>query len=159
MNKAFYISSLVLSVLFSVIVLYYIDSVSSARYSYLYPDYGYGSSYYDSGSGETEEAGLISLFFFLFFMTTFLLGLIKIKRVTNKVLSIIGLSLSALFLLWDLVMLSSPSGVSFDEVGIGFFFFTPMIMAFSIVGIIQSNRYKRQGVLYKEKVESDLLDS
>jgi len=153
MNKAFYISSLVLSALFSVIVLYYIDLVASARFSSWY------SGYYDSGSGETEEAGLISLFFFLFFITTFLLGLIKIKRVTNRVLSIIGLALSALFLLWDLVMLSSPSGLSFDEVGIGFFFFTPVIMAFSIVGIIQSNRFKRQGVLYKQNVESDLLDS
>ena len=153
MNKAFYISSLVLSALFSVIVLYYIDLVASARFSSWY------TSYYDSGSSETEEAGLISLFFFLFFITTFLLGLIKIKRVTNRVLSIIGLALSALFLLWDLVMLSSPSGLSFDEVGIGFFFFTPVIVAFSIVGIIQSNRFKRQGVLYKQKVESDLLDS
>lgn len=154
MNKAFYISSLVLSVLFSVIVLYYIDLVDSIRYSW------YSSPYdYNSGSSETEEAGLISLFFFLFFITAFLLGLIKIKRVTNKVLSIIGLSLTALFLLWDLVMLSSPSGVSFDEVGIGFFFFTPVIAAFSIVGIIQSNRFKRQGVLYKQQVESDLLDS
>ena len=153
MNKAFYISSLVLSALFSVIVLYYIDLVSSARFSSWY------TNYYDSGSSETEEAGLISLFFFLFFITTFLLGLIKIKRVTNRVLSIIGLALSALFLLWDLVMLSSPSGLSFDEVGIGFFFFTPVIMAFSIVGIIQSNRFKSQWVLYKQKVESDLLDS
>jgi hypothetical protein len=159
MNKAFYISSLVLSVLFSVIILYYIDLVSSARYSDIYSSYGYGGSYYDSGSSKTEEAGLISLFFFLFFITTFLLGLIKIKRVTNKVLSIIGLSLTALFLLWDLVMLSSPSSVSFDEVGIGFFFFTPVIVAFSIVGIVQSSRFKRQGVLYKQKVESDLLDS
>lgn len=154
MNKAFYISSLVLSVLFSVIIIYYIDLVASARYSWYSGPYNY-----NSGSGETEEAGLISLFFFLFFITTFLLGLIKIKRVTNKVLSIIGLSLSALFLLWDLVMLSSPSGVSFDEVGVGFFFFTPVIAAFSIVGIVQANRFKRQGVLYKQKVESDLLDS
>jgi len=154
MNKAFYISSLVLSVLFGFIVLYYIDLVVSARYSW------YSSPYdYSSGSSETEEAGLISLFFFLFFITTFLLGLIKIKRVTNKVLSIIGLSLAALFLLWDLVMLSSPSSISFDEVGIGFFFFTPVITAFSIVGIVQSNRFKRQGVLYKQQVESDLLDS
>lgn len=157
MNKAFYISSLVLSVLFSVIVLYYIDLVASTRYSYLYTgDIGLS---YNSGSGETEEAGLISLFFFLFFATTFLLGLIKIKRVTNRVLSIIGVSLTALFLLWDLVMLSSPSGLSFDEVGIGFFFFIPVIVAFSIVGIVQSNRFKKQGVLYKQKVESDLLDS
>jgi hypothetical protein len=156
MNKAFYISSLVLSVLFGIIVLYYIDLVTSARYSY---DNWYSGSSYNSGSSETEEAGLISLFFFLFFITTFLLGLIKIKRITNKVFSIIGLSLTALFLLWDLVMLSSPSGISFDEVGIGFFFFVPMLITFSIIGIVQSIRYKRQGVSYQQKMESDLLDS
>lgn len=156
MNKAFYISSLVLSVLFSIIVLYYIDLVSYAR-SYYY--LSYSSGYYDSGSVKTEEGALISIFFFLFFIATFLLGLIKIKRVTNRVLSIIGLSVSALFLLWDLGMLSSPSSISFDEVGIAFFLFTPMIVAFSIVGIVQSNRFKKQGVLYKQNTESDLLDS
>lgn len=155
MNKAFYISSLVLSVLFGFIIIYYIDLVSYSRYSTYLDSY----NYFDSGAEKTEEAALISLLFFSFFITTFLLGLIKIKRVTNKVLSIIGLSLSALFLLWDLVMWSSPSGLSFDEVGIGFFFFTPVISAFSIVGIVQSNRFKRQGVLYKQQVESDLLDS
>lgn len=119
----------------------------------------FDNGYYNFSSVKTEEGALVSIFFFLFFITTFLLGLIKIKRVTNKVLSIIGLSISALFLLWDLVMLSSPSNLSFDEVGVGFFFFTPLITAFSIVGIVQSNRFKRQGVLYKQKVESDLLDS
>ena len=113
----------------------------------------------DFGAEKTLEAAWISLLFFSIFITTFLLGLMKIKRVTNKVLSIIGLSLTALFLLWDLAMMSSPSGLSFDEVGIGFLFFTPVITAFSIVGIVQSNRYKRQGVLYKKPTESELLDS
>jgi hypothetical protein len=117
------------------------------------------SQIHDFGAGKTEEGALVSLFFFIFFITTFLLGLTRIKRVVNKVLSIIGLVLSALFLLWDLVMLSSPSNLSFDEVGIGFLFFMPVIVAFSIVGIVQSDRYKKQGVLYKQQVESDLLDS
>ena len=158
MNKAFYISSLVLSVLFGFIIIYYIDMVSYARYPDSFwnaPDF-YGQ---DEGALKTVEAGWISLLFFSFFIATFLLGLIQIKRVTNKVLSIIGLSLSALFLLWDLAMLSSPSGLSFDEVGVGFLFFLPVIVSFSIVGIVQSSRYKRQGVLYKQKLESDLLDS
>ncbi len=157
MNKAFYISSLVLNVLFGVIVIYYLDLVASARYNLgnIYSDY----VPYDSGSDETKEAGLISLFFFLFFAGTFLLGLVRIKRVTNRVLSIIGLVLTALFLLWDLVMLSSPSHLSFDEVGIGFLFFLPVIAGFSIVGIVQSGRYKKQGVQYRQREESNLLDS
>jgi hypothetical protein len=158
MNKAFYISSLVLSILFGFIIIYYIVLVSHSRYPDSFWDV---NDYYKLNEtvAKTKEGALISLLFFSFFMITFLLGLIKIKRVTNKILSIIGLSLSALFLLWDLVMLSSPSNLSFDEVGIGFFFFTPVIAAFSIVGIVQSTRFKRQGVLYKQKVESDLLDS
>lgn len=158
MNKAFYISSLVLSVLFGVIIIYYIDLVASARYPDSFWD---APDFYslDQGAVKTEEGALISIFFFLFFIATFLLGLIKIKRVTNRILSIIGLSVSALFLLWDLGMLSSPSSISFDEVGVAFFLFIPMIVAFSIVGIVQSNRFKKQGVLYKQKVESDLLDS
>ena len=157
MNKAFYISSLVLSVLFGIIIIYYIDLVSYARYSYLPMPNDF--TYTDFGAGKTEEAAWISFLFLTFFTTTFLLGLIKIKRVTNKVLSLIGLSLSALFLIWDLVMLSSPSHLSFDEVGIGFLFFLPVVVAFSIVGIVQSTRYKKQGVQYKQQMESDLLDS
>ena len=156
MNKALYISSLVLSLLFGVVIIYYIDWVNSSRYSLW--DAGEFNGLSTAGE-RTLEGGWISLLFFSFFITTFLLGLIRIKRVTNKVLSIIGISLTALFLLWDLAMLSSPENLGFDEVGIGFFFFTPVIVAFSIVGIIQSNRFKRQGVLYKQKVESDLLDS
>jgi hypothetical protein len=149
---------LVLSVLFGVIIIYYIDLVASARYSDSFWD---APDFYslDQGAVKTEEGALISIFFFLFFIATFLLGLIKIKRVTNRILSIIGLSVSALFLLWDLGMLSSPSSISFDEVGVAFFLFIPMIVAFSIVGIVQSNRFKKQGVLYKQKTESDLLDS
>lgn len=157
MNKAFYISSLVLSVLFGIIIMYYIDWVSSSRYSFW--DAGTDSYGRSEADIRTEQAGWISMLFFSFFITTFLLGLVKIKRVTNKVLSIIGLSLSALFLLWDLAMLSSPSSLSFDEVGVGFFFFVPVILGFSIVGIVQSGRYKKQGALYKKQVESDLLDS
>jgi hypothetical protein len=108
---------------------------------------------------KTEEAAWISLLFFSFFSVTFLLGFIKIKRVTNRILSIVGLSLSALFLLWDLAMLSSPSSISFDEVGIGFFFFIPVMVTFSVFGIVQTNRFKREGASTKQKEEPDLLDS
>ncbi|MNJ86264.1 hypothetical protein D3C87_37550 [compost metagenome] len=157
MTKALYISSLVLSVLFGVVIIYYIDWVRSTRYSFWYS----GTDYYGRSEAgiRTEEAAWVSLLFFSFFVTTFLLGLIKIHRVTNKVLSIIGLSLSALFLLWDLAMLSSTESLSFDEVGVGFFFFVPVVLAFSIVGIVQAGRYKKQGALYKKEVESELLDS
>ncbi len=164
MNKAFYISSLALSFIFLFVTAYYIQEVESARYAsfsdsiYSYSS-GYSSYNYNSGSSETEEGGLVALLFLLFFITTDILGLVRIKRTTTKVLSIIGISIGGIFILWDVLMISSPSSISFDEVGAVFLLYSFVVIAFSIVGIIQSTRFSRTGNSSKTVVSTDLLDS
>lgn len=165
MNKAFYISAIALSFIFLCVCGYYIEEVDSARalesfsyYSSSYGDsYNYGYSSYNAYEGlaedYTSEAALVSIFFFLFFITTDILGLLKVKTKTVKILGIIGVSLTGIMLIWDLLIISSPSNLSFDEVGGGFAFYALIILAFSIVGLVQAVRFSKN-----EKVKTDRHD-
>ena len=144
MNKAFYIIGIVFAIIFFFVCGFYIADVNSARSLEILSSYSsydsYSSYSYGSGIAEslTEEAGMISIFFFLSFMVIDLLGLMKVKTKTTKVMAIIGLAISALFLLWDFAMISSPGSMSFDEVGMGFLLYCFIMLAFCIVGLVQS---------------------
>jgi hypothetical protein len=172
MNKAFYIVGIVFSVIFLIITGYYSEEVSSAKwssfysnmYDYDYLDYGYSS--YDSSyeyKDLTVAAALWSLFFFLCFIAIDLLGMIKIKTKTTKVLSIIGLSFSGIFLLWNFAVMASPGSLSFDEVSPAWGFYCMLMLAFTIVGLVQSARYNRikvsGGSVTQNNNTEDLLDS
>lgn len=159
MNRAFYIIGIVLSVVFLVVCGYYINEVSITRYADLFSSFSYNYTY-NSGAVDslTEEAGLVSLFFFLFFITADILGLIKVKRKTMKVMGIIGICISGIFLVWDLGMMSSPGSMSFDEVGVGFVLYALIMLAFSIVGLNQSIRFAKHGKTHTTR-STDLLDS
>ena len=172
MNKAIYIIGIVFAFIFIGICGYYADEVSSARMDYLFSSYSYldssygGYSSYDSGYKDlTSEAGLWSLFFILFFTAMNLVGLIKVKTKTSKVLSVIGLSFSGIILLWNFAVIASPGSMSFDEVSPAWIFFTLMMMAFAIIGLIQSIRFANKlanptGEFNTNSKEiSDLLDS
>lgn len=172
MNKAFYIVGIVLAVIFMILGGYYSELVSDAKWasifsSFSYTDYGYNYGF-DSGIDDdyTVEMGLWSLLFFLSFITIDLLGLLKVKTKTVKILSIIGLSLSGLFLLWNFGMISSPGSLSFDELYPAWVFYSLVMLAFGVVGLIQSVRFGNQrnaasGVQAVEVKDQskDLLDS
>lgn len=154
MKIAFNIAGIVMTIIFAIIIFYYADEVDSAR-SYSYSSYssysGYSSdpysssysystpsysSYSDSYSELTEEAGLWSLLFFLYFTFLFIFNLIKVKTKTTKVLSIIGISLTGLWLCWDLLMIADGGALSFDEIAPGFIFYCLVVLAFTIIGTI-----------------------
>ena len=152
MMRAFFISAIVITLGFLVADVYYMEEVSSARYSsynsdyYNYSDpYGYSdySSYGGSDDDEmTVEAGLVTMAFFLVYIVLFVLSLIKVKTKTMKVFSIIGLSLTGIMAIWDALMISSPGGISFDEVGGGWLFFGVVMIAFTIIGTIHAFKAK-----------------
>ena len=174
MNKVFFIIGIVFSVIFIFISGYYAELVSNARLDYLfgsYSSYSYDSynsysSYRvgDSYSSLTSEAALWSLLFILYFVAMNLVGLIKVKTKTAKVLSIIGLSFGGIILFWDFAVMGSPGAMSFDEVAPAWIFFGLMMLAFSIIMLVQSIRYANKvatGVTNTgvNKSETDLLDS
>lgn len=151
MMRVLYIVALVLTLGFMVADAYYVEEVSSARwssyysYDYSYDDYGYNSyDSYDSGRDDelTIEAGIMSMIVFFFFIALYVLSLVKIKTTTMKVFSIIGLSLTGIFLVWDALMMSSPGGLSFDEVGPFFVIYGIIMLAFSIIGTIHAFKKK-----------------
>lgn len=153
MMRALYISVMVLSVVLCIVSLYYISEVSDARAEQLFRmfnenSYGgdsYGSSYglYDDRDNDlTVNAGLITLFFFLFFLAVQILTFVKMKMPVMKVLNIIGVILTVLMLAWDMLMMSSPGGISFDEVGIAWVLYGVIILAFSIIGTVQAFKKK-----------------
>lgn len=168
MNKALYIVGIVFSVVFLLVAGFYIGEVASARISSLFSNYDYGS-YYSSYSSTinneykelTFSASLWSLFFFLVFITVDLMGLMKIKTRTTKVLSIIGLSISGIFLLWNFAVMFSDGGITFDEVGGAYVFYCFIMLAFTIVGLIQAVRFGKKGnqpaMVYNQA--KDILDA
>lgn len=161
MNKAFYIAGIVFSVIFLFTCGFYVAEVDAAR-SYAYMSYYSDATFYESlswGTSATLEAATVSLFFFLAFITIDLLGLIKVKTTTMKVMGIIGLSISGIFLLWDFAVLSSPSSLSFDEVGVGFMFYCLIMLAFTIVGLVQSAKYAKMQKNGGAAANGDILDS
>ena len=164
MNKALYIVGIVFSVIFLILTFGYAEEVSSARWTD-YSYYSYDYYYYDySASDLTMNAALWSLFFFLSFIAIDLLGLLKVKTKTTKILSIIGLSLSGMFVLWNFAVLSSPGSLSFDEVSPAWVFYCLAMLAFTIIGLIQSIRFGRKAsaVEANQPVSTepkDLLDS
>ena len=161
--KALYIVGIVLSVIFLFVIGFFIAEVESARYASFYNyDYNSYNSYssYSNGSDETMMGAIVSFFFFAFFILSGILGLIKVKTMTNKVFSIIGLSISGIFFLWNLLMMFSPGSLSFDEVGIGFMFYCFIMLAFMIVGLVQAIKYaKSQGLTNSSVASVDVLDS
>lgn len=159
MSKVLYIIGIVLSVVFLFVCGYYVSEVDAAQradfMNYLsssLDSYGYGGyssslSSLNDGVAEdlTVEGGLISLLFFAFFIFADVTGIVKVKTTTMKVFGIIGLSISGLFLLLDFLMIASPGSMSFDEIGGGFVFYCFIMLAFSIVGLVQSINFAKQG--------------
>ena len=151
MNKAFYIAGILLSIIFFFVSAFYISEVDYARFQdfqyYLnsYDTYNYMSysSFSSAADDLTMEVGTISLLFFAAFIAIDLLGLIKVKTKTTKVFSIIGLSITFIFILWDFAVLSSPGAMSFDEVGAAWLLYAIVMLAFCIVGTVQSFRYSK----------------
>ncbi|PIV58428.1 MAG: hypothetical protein COS14_09660 [Bacteroidetes bacterium CG02_land_8_20_14_3_00_31_25] len=148
--RVFYLIAITLTIGFFVADFYYAEEVSHARYSSYDSMYNssdpYGSGYnsydYSKDDDLTVEAGFVTMGFFLMCVVLYILSLVKIKTTTMKVFSIIGLSLTGIMILWDGVMIASPSGISFNEVVPGWIFFGVAMLAFMIIGTIHAFKKK-----------------
>lgn len=156
MMRAFFISTCVLTLIFIISAFAITAMVDEARtmswLSYDYDDYSYDydyssdysydsydSYYYDEqAESGTRLGGIVSVLYMLVSAGAFVLALMKIKTKTMKVISIIGLSLSGLFLLWAMLPMSSPSSISFDEVGPAFALAGIALLGLHIVGMIHA---------------------
>jgi len=145
--RAFFITTCVLS------LIYIVGSfgIASQVQSYEWMSYSSYDTYdsYDSydpysydfeheADEATQVGGVISVIYMLISAVVFMLALMKIKTQTMKIMSIIGISISGLFLLWAFLPMTSPGSVSFDEVGPAFALAGVALLAFNIVGMIHA---------------------
>ncbi len=172
MKQAVNIVGLAFTLIFSIVIFYYAEEVSDAKLDSLfssmssYSSYSSPYSYYSSFESNlddelTEEAGWISLIFIAYFIFQFIFNLLQVKTKTNKVISIIGISLSGIWLAWDLMMIGSPGALSFDEIAPGFLFYVMAVIAFSIIGLVHVGIYKRKyapQAMHTPPQNADVLD-
>lgn len=152
------IISIGITVIFIAVIFYYLDATLQARSrDWMMMDLDYYS--WDATREApkiTFQAGLVTLLFFLFYVFINISNMVKIKTKTTRVLSIIGISLNGIIILWDFVMISSPSHISFDEVAGAWLIFAVIILAFSIVFLVQSTR-KIEGRRLNPEVIDDMV--
>ena len=114
--KKYFSISMALSVVFTALVAYYYNEVDEARLTEMMDIIGGVTTYTSGGQSEnlTEEIALLSLLFIGAFIA---LDYLKMKSsAEHKKFAIVGLFLSVVLLVWDLLVLSSPGHMSFDEV-------------------------------------------
>lgn len=146
--KALYVTSLIVTVLLIILTGYFInwyDEVDFAMWMETLYDYDSYSSMYDSYyyyelKEITQYGAITGLASMIFYILTFSFTLKNIKRVTAKVMSIIGLSITGLFFLATLVPLSDPGAASFDEFGPVLILYAIIMLAFCIVNLVQAVR-------------------
>lgn len=146
--RAFFIVAVVLSLIYIVVAAGIAGQVESARWSNDYYSYGYDGyddyygydnyEYEDEADEYTRMGGIVSLFYMLISATAFVLALLKIKTKTMKVISIIGLSLAGLFVLWSMLPLMSPGNISFDEIAPAFVLTGIALLGLHIVGVVHA---------------------
>jgi hypothetical protein len=134
--RPLYIIGLVLSVihLFIVFGLSSMTSNALSRSSTV----GVGMDYYYAESSRISVlGGIINLIFIGFVIFIASLTIAKMKSKTMKVMSIITISLSGIFFLYNLVMLFSPGSYGFNEGdGASQIVLDLFLVAFYIVGLV-----------------------
>lgn len=107
-----------ISVVFIAISFYYSDEVSFLRWSNNFNLERYVDSNYNGAIKLTKEAGYYSLIFIVS-----LTGLLFYNRITSNITKIrvyasLLIFISFGILAWNVLMIASPSNITFDEVGI-----------------------------------------
>ena len=94
------------------------------------------SSYEYEISKSTHDLAIVTLVYGLLAETTLVLSLMKIKTKTVKIMSIIGMAIGGIFLVFNFMPLSSPGKFSFDETwSLYYLFGTIMLAVFSVITV------------------------
>lgn len=153
--KAINIIGICLAVIIMPVCIYYVIETEYAYYNSW--DWGGYDSYYSGPSRAevTTEAAGISILFVGFFVYQCIMNMVKIKTTTSKVMGIIGVSLMGIFFLINLMMLGSGGGATYDEGG-PFNFIAGLIMiAFSIVFLVQTVNFEKKTTVANNQIIDD----
>lgn len=168
MNKNLYVFGIILSIFFAGTLVYYFFEAREARENLneALVSYSAYTSYLDSDEKPffvTIRVGLWSLVYSVFFLIMSIVALAKVKTTTATSMSIIGVSLSGIFILWDFLMMYAAHTLTYDLIYFTFFLYSAYLIAYSIIQLIQFNRYEdllengKQEELFVSK-RNDILD-
>lgn len=153
--KAVNIIGIVLAIAVIPVSIYYVELTSTARWA-SWDFFNEYSSYNGPSAGEvSSEAASVCLLFGLFFIYQCISNMVKVKTMTTKVMSIISLSLIGLAFLFNLVFILSGGGTTFDEGGQIWMIAGVIMLAFSIVFLVQAIQFAGAGQPIQN---SDVID-
>ena len=153
--RAINIIGLILAVALIPVCGYYILETEYAYFA-SWDWYDDVTTYYGPSRQEwTIEGTLVSLLFVGYFIYQNIINMVKVKTTTTKVMSIIGLSLIGLNFLFDLMIFASDGGISYDEGGAAHVISGLIMIAFSIVFLVQCIWFSRGGL---KKLDAELID-
>jgi len=135
-----YILSIVLSIVYGVVIVYFADEISGLRWFA-----------FEQARSVNEIASIVSEAFNLFYVLVFCFTFKYIKRTTSLVISIIGLSIVGIAFLFNLAAIMN--GFWFDHLGIFLIFMTPVLLAFSIVNLVQAVIYNKRSVVNQKTID------
>ncbi|MFT4602120.1 MAG: hypothetical protein ACI857_002306 [Arenicella sp.] len=153
--KTINIIGICLAVILMPLCIYFVEETSTARWASWDYDWGYGgSSYYGPSAGElTAQGGGISILIVGFFIYACIMNMVKIKTTTSKVMSIIGLSLMGIGFLVNLSLVAGAG--TYDEGGLINIFVGLVMIAFSIVFLVQSVNFEKKALAGNKEIIDD----
>lgn len=139
------IIGLVLVFVVLAVIGYYINEINEAKWAYWnnydYKEYHYPDYYFNT---VTFEAALLMMPFTIFFILAYIWNMIKVKTTSTRVFTIIGLSFSLIIGLINWMILVESQSFVFSESGRLFVIYHIITLAFFIVLLVQSVRYKKR---------------
>ncbi len=158
--KAINILGIILSIAVFIVCFHYSEETRQARWAswdYYYPDVSNSAYYGPSPDQVTREGGLVAMAFTLFFVMSNISNLMRVKTITTKVLSIIGLSLTGIVFIVNLLMIVMAHDMHFDEsTGAMWLLLSPVMLAFSIVFFVQTV-LKKSGPSTNQNTLDDII--
>ena len=142
--KAINIIGIILSVAILPVCVYYLEETSHARRA-SWDFFNEYSNYTGPSAAQVSlEAGLICALFGGYFIYQIIMNLVKVKTMTSKVMSIIAISLIGLAFLINLIFIVSDGGATYDEGGQIWVIAGIIMLAFSIVFLVQSVMFAKK---------------
>jgi hypothetical protein len=144
--KGLYIAAVVLAPLMGVTSIYYLEewhSALRASFSGYIPNTNHGVYSVELVCDVTQQGSAAGLLFTVFYILLYSFTFKHIRTSTAKVMSIIGLCFSGLVFLVTLFAVANPGAVFFDEYVMIFVGYALIMLAFSIVNLVQATRFKQ----------------
>lgn len=149
------LAGIIVSILFIPLIVYYAQWVNSIREEFtIY----FNPLLNDLQIKYTLEIGYWTIIATLCLLTIHILGIAMKNKRNNRTLSFIGIFISIIIFIWDLLMLSKPTSISFDEVYLVWILFSFLSAIIFFFQVYLKIKHKDTDSRFKINSDSGLLD-